>query len=174
MIVRASDVHELEPSVLAPADDAFGCVEQRQLRTGPGRGSLDPPHGGRALRLVHPRTVSNTCSPDKAGLRLAIRAGGTDNGLVAALSDEDVRAGLARLPGWVRDGDSIVREYELASFRAVIDAVGRIADAAEAADHHPDLDIRYRRLHVGLSTHSEGGITGKDLALAADVDQAVR
>jgi 4a-hydroxytetrahydrobiopterin dehydratase len=49
----------------------------------------------------------------------------------------------------------------------------RIADAAEAADHHPDLDIRYRHLRVVLSTHSEGGITGKDLALAAEVDRAV-
>jgi 4a-hydroxytetrahydrobiopterin dehydratase len=92
---------------------------------------------------------------------------------VAPLSDPEVRDGLARLPGWARDGDSIRREYELATFRAVIDAVVRIADAAEAADHHPDLDIRYRRLRVVLSTHSEGGITGKDLALAAEVDRAV-
>jgi 4a-hydroxytetrahydrobiopterin dehydratase len=92
---------------------------------------------------------------------------------VAPLSDAAVRDGLARLPGWTRDGDSIRREYELDSFRAVIDAVVRIADAAEAADHHPDLDIRYRHLRVVLSTHSEGGITGKDLALAAEVDRAV-
>ena len=92
---------------------------------------------------------------------------------MAPLSDAAVRDGLARLPGWTRDGDSIRREYELDSFRAVIDAVVRIADAAEAADHHPDLDIRYRHLRVVLSTHSEGGITGKDLALAAEVDRAV-
>jgi len=92
---------------------------------------------------------------------------------MAALSDDRVSEGLARRPGWERDGDAIVRTYELASFRAVIDFVGRIADAAEAADHHPDLDIRYRRLRVGLSTHSEGGITDKDFALAAQIDAAL-
>ncbi len=54
----------------------------------------------------------------------------------------------------------------------MIDAVVRIADLAEAANHHPDLDIRYQRLRVALSTHSEGGITGKDLALAAQIDAA--
>jgi 4a-hydroxytetrahydrobiopterin dehydratase len=103
---------------------------------------------------------------------LAVDLGGADNGGVAALSDDEVRAGLARLAGWARDGDAIVRTYELASFRATIDFVGRIADAAEAANHHPDLDIRYSRLRVALSTHSEGGITDKDFALAAQIDAA--
>ena len=98
---------------------------------------------------------------------------GADNGAVSALSDQEVRDGLARRPGWERVGDEIVRTYELPSFRAVIEFVGRIADAAEAADHHPDLDIRYRRLRVALSTHSEGGISGKDFALAEQIDAAV-
>jgi len=89
---------------------------------------------------------------------------------MAALSDDQVAEGLARRPGWARDGDAIVRTYELASFRAAIEFVGRIADLAEAADHHPDLDIRYRRVRVLLSTHSEGGITDKDLALAEQID----
>ena len=105
-----------------------------------------------------------------------VLAGGgfaADNGPVPPLSDDEVRAGLDRLPGWARVGDEIVREYELASFRAVIAAVGAIADAAEAANHHPDLDIRYRRLRVALTTHDQGGITGKDLALAAEIDAAV-
>ena len=104
---------------------------------------------------------------------MAPAAATADNGPVPPLPDDEVRAGLDRLPGWARVGDEIVREYELASFRAVIDAVGRIADLAEAANHHPDLDIRYRRLRVALSTHDEGGITGKDLALAAEIDAAV-
>ena len=75
-------------------------------------------------------------------------------------------------PGF-RGGHATGTRSAASTFRAVIDAVVRIADAAEAADHHPDLDIRYRRLRVVLSTHSEGGITGKDLALAAEVDRAV-
>jgi len=104
---------------------------------------------------------------------LAGSPAGADNGVVAALSDDRVSDGLARLEGWEREGDAIVRTYELASFRAVIEFVGRIADLAEAANHHPDLDIRYRRLRVLLSTHSEGGITDKDLALAEQIDAAV-
>ena len=67
-------------------------------------------------------------------------------------------------------GDEIERTYELASFPAAVAFVGRIADAAEAANHHPDLDIRYRKVRVALSTHSEGGITDKDFALATQVD----
>ena len=94
-------------------------------------------------------------------------------GPMPALEDAAIRDGLTRLPGWARDRDSIRREYQLPSFRAVIDAVGRIADAAEAANHHPDLDIRYQTLRVVLSTHSEGGITDKDLTLAAEIDRAV-
>lgn len=86
------------------------------------------------------------------------------------LSDDEVTARLARLPGWARTGDEIVRTYELPTFPAVIALVGRIADAAEAANHHPDLDIRYRRLRVALSTHDAGGLTDKDFALAAQID----
>lgn len=99
---------------------------------------------------------------------------GADNGVVAALSAGEVDAGLARRPGWERVGDEIVRVYELESFRAVIGLVGRIADAAEAADHHPDLDIRYRRLRVALSTHSEGGISALDFVLAGEIDALAR
>src|SRR5260370_218608 len=97
--------------------------------------------------------------------------GGTDNGVVAALSDAEVRDGLARLPGWERDGDSIRRDYELTSFRAVIEAVVRIADAAEAADHHPDLDIRDRHLLAAFSTPTEGATTGHDPRLRADAQR---
>jgi 4a-hydroxytetrahydrobiopterin dehydratase len=93
---------------------------------------------------------------------------------MAALPDPDVDAGLARLPGWERAGDEIVRVYERESFRSVIHLVDRIADAAEAANHHPDLDIRYRTLRVALSTHSEGGITAQDFALAGEIDGLAR
>jgi 4a-hydroxytetrahydrobiopterin dehydratase len=101
---------------------------------------------------------------------LASPGGGAENGSVPPLSDAEVAAGLAKRPGWSRHGDEIVRVYEPGSFRAVIDLVDRIADAAEAADHHPDLDIRYSKLRVALSTHDHGGITTKDLALAATID----
>jgi 4a-hydroxytetrahydrobiopterin dehydratase len=88
------------------------------------------------------------------------------------LSDDEIEAALAGRPGWTRDGDEIVRTYELESFAANIELVRRIADLAEAADHHPDLDIRYRKLRVALSTHDAGGLTQLDFDLAAGIDAA--
>ena len=89
---------------------------------------------------------------------------------MATLSDEDLAAALESLPGWERDGDSIVREYGLAGFPDAVAFVVRISYAAEAANHHPDLDIRYSKVRVVLSTHSEGGVTAKDLDLARTIE----
>ncbi len=89
------------------------------------------------------------------------------------LPDAEIAERLAALDGWNRTGDEIVKMFVLPSFPAAIAFVGRIADRAEAADHHPDLDIRYRNVRVALSTHSEGGVTGKDFALAVEIDAAV-
>jgi len=86
------------------------------------------------------------------------------------LPDAEIDSGLSRLPGWAREGDAIVRTYELESFPAVIELVRQIADLAEAANHHPDLDIRYSKLRVALSSHDAGGITQRDLDLAAKID----
>ena len=88
------------------------------------------------------------------------------------LTDDEVRDGLAGLSGWAREGDEIVKVYELASFMGAIDFVGRIAALAEAANHHPDLDIRYRKVRVALSTHDSGGLTALDLALAGRIEGA--
>jgi 4a-hydroxytetrahydrobiopterin dehydratase len=89
---------------------------------------------------------------------------------VPVLSDADLSEALAGLPGWARDGDVIEKTYELPTFPGAIAFVGRIADRAEAANHHPDLDIRYRKVRVALSTHDEGGITEKDVALATEIE----
>ncbi len=86
-----------------------------------------------------------------------------------ALADPDVTERLARLPGWERIGDEIVATFELPSFPSAIEFVDGLAERAEAADHHPDLDIRYRKVKVALSTHSEGGITEKDFDLAHEI-----
>jgi len=93
--------------------------------------------------------------------------------MAGTLSDSEIEQALVRLPGWAREGDEISRWYELPSFRAAIDFVEGIADLAEAADHHPDLDIRYRRVRVVLSTHDAGGITRKDIDLATQIEAAV-
>jgi 4a-hydroxytetrahydrobiopterin dehydratase len=86
------------------------------------------------------------------------------------LPDDQIATRLAELHGWSRDGDMIVKTYELPTFMDAIAFVERVADLAEAADHHPDIDIRYRKVRIALSTHDAGGITQKDFDLAGDVE----
>jgi len=89
-----------------------------------------------------------------------------------ALSDTEIESALSSLLGWEREGDAIVKSYERASFPDAIAFVVRIGFFAERADHHPDLDIRWRTVRVALSTHSDGGITEKDFALARQIEAA--
>jgi 4a-hydroxytetrahydrobiopterin dehydratase len=86
------------------------------------------------------------------------------------LTDDEVNAELAGLAGWNRDGDAIARTAELPSFPAAIAVVDRVAAIAEARDHHPDIDIRWRTLTFRCSTHSAGGLTAKDIALAHEIN----
>ena len=67
---------------------------------------------------------------------------------------------------WQEQDDALVREFELPSFPAAIEFVDRLAELAEGENHHPDIDIRYRRVTVRWTTHSEGGITEKDREMA--------
>ena len=90
---------------------------------------------------------------------------------MAILSDDELRARLGDLPGWEAGDGEIRKRFELEDFRAAVSFVVRIAFEAEAADHHPDLDIRYRRVTVALSTHSEGGVTAKDVDLARAIER---
>ncbi|HET7648987.1 MAG TPA: 4a-hydroxytetrahydrobiopterin dehydratase [Gaiellaceae bacterium] len=68
--------------------------------------------------------------------------------------------------GWREEDGALVREFELESFPAAIEFVRRLADLAESEDHHPDIDIRYRRVVVRFTTHSAGGVTDRDRELA--------
>ena len=86
------------------------------------------------------------------------------------LSPDDVSAALRELPLWSGDGDGLRRTVKLPSFRDAVAAIGRIADVAEEMDHHPDIDLRWRTLHLTLVTHSAGGVTGNDLELARRID----
>lgn len=88
---------------------------------------------------------------------------------MAALSDDEICDALGALPGWELDGGAIRRDLRFPDFRAAVAFVVRVAFEAEAANHHPDLDVRYNTVHVALSTHSEGGVTTKDLDLAAAI-----
>ena len=95
---------------------------------------------------------------------------GCDNAVVARLSDDEIRSGLANLASWGRRGDEIEKVYELPSFPDAIAFVTRVGFLAEKANHHPDLDVRWRKVRVGLSTHDEGGITDRDLGLAGEIE----
>ena len=87
------------------------------------------------------------------------------------LDEAAIERRMADLGGWDRDGSSIRRTFEFSSFPAAIAFVNRVAGLAEEADHHPDIDIRYRRVLLVLSTHSAGGLTAKDMDLAAAIDR---
>ncbi|MDO3648066.1 4a-hydroxytetrahydrobiopterin dehydratase [Nocardia mangyaensis] len=89
------------------------------------------------------------------------------------LSDPEITIALATLPEWSREGAAITRTVQAPSFPAGIELVRKVATAAETADHHPDIDIRWRTLTFTLSTHSAGGLTAADTALAHTIDTIV-
>jgi 4a-hydroxytetrahydrobiopterin dehydratase len=87
------------------------------------------------------------------------------------LSDIEIQRELGTLGGWVRKGESLVKTFAFPTFMAGIGFVDRVAAAAEQMNHHPDLDIRYNKVAVTLSTHSAGGITANDVALAKEIER---
>jgi 4a-hydroxytetrahydrobiopterin dehydratase len=87
------------------------------------------------------------------------------------LTDAEVATALADLPHWQRSGSEIVRTVELPTFPAAIALVDRVAEAAEARNHHPDIDIRWRTVTFTCSTHFKGGLTELDVALAREIDR---
>jgi 4a-hydroxytetrahydrobiopterin dehydratase len=90
------------------------------------------------------------------------------------LSADVVQQHLASLPGWTRENDTITKTFRFATFPDGIACIARVADIAEAQQHHPDIDIRYTAVTFTLSTHDSGGITGKDFELAAAIEDCAR
>lgn len=88
------------------------------------------------------------------------------------LPDLDIQRALGKLPGWSRKGDAIAKTYKFRTFRGAIEFVNRVAEAAEKANHHPDIDIRYTAVTLTLSTHDAGGVTENDLKLAGEAEKA--
>ncbi|MDP9797537.1 4a-hydroxytetrahydrobiopterin dehydratase [Catenuloplanes nepalensis] len=89
------------------------------------------------------------------------------------LDDAAVGKALAQLTGWIGDQEVIVRTVEFPSFPAAIVAVVDIAKIAEELEHHPDIDIRWRTVTFRLTTHSDGGVTERDITLATRIDEIV-
>jgi len=90
---------------------------------------------------------------------------------MAILSQADLQTRLRELPGWSLEGNGIRKQFAFKDFPAAVDFVVRLIPGAEAADHHPDILINYRKVTLTYTTHSEGGLTEKDLAGAAMADQ---
>jgi 4a-hydroxytetrahydrobiopterin dehydratase len=88
------------------------------------------------------------------------------------LSDISIQRELGTLPGWSRKGDVITKTFQFRDFLTGIAFVSAVAKAADTADHHPDIDIRYTKVICTLSTHSAGGITQKDLDMARKIESA--
>ena len=91
---------------------------------------------------------------------------------MAALAKDEVKARLSAMAGWEQDGDEIEKKFRFADFKESMAFVNAVAALANTADHHPDISIKYNKVKLTLSTHSEGGITEKDFALAAQIDAA--
>ena len=87
------------------------------------------------------------------------------------LSGAEIRQRLSLLSGWARDGNAITKQYTCAGFLEAVRFVDHLALEAEAADHHPDILINYKRVTLTYSTHSEGGLTAKDFDGAAMADR---
>jgi 4a-hydroxytetrahydrobiopterin dehydratase len=86
------------------------------------------------------------------------------------LTAAEIQEQLAKLPAWARDGVAIRKTFRFPSFAAAIAFVDKVAMIADAADHHPDILIRYDRVTLTLSTHSAGGLTERDFALAGEIE----
>ena len=104
---------------------------------------------------MKPRAVDDSTSPP----------------MTARLSDLEIQRALGSLSGWSRRGTVLTKTYAWPTFARGIEFVNQVARAADAANHHPDIDIRYSKVTCTLSTHDAGGITEKDLELAAEIER---
>jgi 4a-hydroxytetrahydrobiopterin dehydratase len=88
-----------------------------------------------------------------------------------SLTTKQVGVHLKAVPNWSKRAQTIVRTFQFEGFLNAIDFVNRIAKKAQKSDHHPDIDIRFNKVTLKLTTHDEGGITEKDFSLARQCDE---
>jgi 4a-hydroxytetrahydrobiopterin dehydratase len=89
------------------------------------------------------------------------------------LDDEEIEQRLDELGDWEREGDEIQKVFEFDDFTQAVKFVNDVAALADRYDHHPDIDIRYNRVRLKLTTHSEGGLTPRDFDLAGEIEQSI-
>ena len=125
-------------------------------------------HHNNSVRRVNDVLVSTDVKHLK--IKAIQRTGRAYADEMALISENEARQKLLDLPGWELAGNAIQRQFTFKDFTEAIGFVVRLAFIAEAADHHPDIFINYKRVTLTYSTHSEGGLTDKDFAGAAQAD----
>jgi 4a-hydroxytetrahydrobiopterin dehydratase len=90
---------------------------------------------------------------------------------MAVLTDAEIQQQLSSLQGWQKNGTAIQRVFRFPDFKAAMQFVNRVADAAEQANHHPDIDIRYNTVTMSLVSHDSGGVTQRDVRMAGVIDK---
>jgi 4a-hydroxytetrahydrobiopterin dehydratase len=93
--------------------------------------------------------------------------------VVDLLDDEEIQQRLDELGDWEREGEEIHKVFEFDDFKGAIGFVNEVARLADRYDHHPDIDIRWNKVRLSLTTHSEGGLTPWDFDLANDIEQTI-
>jgi 4a-hydroxytetrahydrobiopterin dehydratase len=89
----------------------------------------------------------------------------------SVLTASDIDLALQNLPGWVRNGECIARVFQFANFVEAMEFVNKIAAAAEAANHHPDITINYNKVTLALISHDSGGVTQRDIRMAGKINE---
>lgn len=90
---------------------------------------------------------------------------------MARLSKEQIAFNMSKIPGWKQNQDMIERFFEFEGFKEAISFINQVAEYAEEMNHHPDLVLRYNKVWLTLTTHNDGGLTGKDFALAQRINK---
>lgn len=86
------------------------------------------------------------------------------------LSNSEIDVALQQLPGWTKNGDAIERHFQFANFAQAMEFVNRIAEAAEAVNHHPDILVSYNKVTLTLVSHDSGGVTQRDILMAGKIN----
>ena len=90
---------------------------------------------------------------------------------MAVLTDAEIQQELSSLNGWQRNGNAIQRVFRFPDFKAAMKFVNQVAEAAELANHHPDIDIRYNTITMALVSHDAGGVTQRDVRMAGAINK---
>jgi 4a-hydroxytetrahydrobiopterin dehydratase len=109
---------------------------------------------------------SNPVAAARPGTKTSIRGGP-----MSKLNEAEILARLPAAKGWERHGDMLVRTWQFPSFRRAIEFVNLVASPIEKTDHYPDLIVSYRSVRIEMSTHDVGGLTERDFALIAEINE---